>query len=54
MQAMAIAPLSIVYTIHAHYILIPIIFSVIYYKEHMDLRKFLAVLISMIAIAFLI
>jgi len=53
-KAIAIAPLSLVYTIHAHYILIPIIFSVVFYKEHIDLRKTSAVVISMIAIAFLI
>lgn len=54
MKALSLAPLSLLYTIHAHYILIPIIFSVIYYKEHIDTKKVLAVFLSMIAIAFLI
>jgi uncharacterized membrane protein len=54
MRALEVAPLSLLYTIHAHYILIPIIFSVFYYKEHIDFKKALAVVLSMIAIAFLI
>lgn len=53
-KALSIAPISLVYTIHAHYILIPILFSVIYYKEHMDIRKLLAVVLSMLAIGFLV
>jgi drug/metabolite transporter (DMT)-like permease len=45
--------LSIVFTIHAHYILIPIFLSVWFYKEHMDLRKFAAVVLSVVAIGLL-
>ncbi len=45
--------LSIVFTIHAHYILIPIFLSVWFYGEHMDLRKFAAVVLSVIAIGLL-
>jgi drug/metabolite transporter (DMT)-like permease len=54
MKALSLSPLSLLYTIHAHYILIPIIFSVFYYKEHIDRKKVFAVFLSMIAIAFLI
>jgi len=53
-RAIATGPISIVYTIHAHYILIPIILSVIYYKEHINLQKVAAVVVSMLAISFLI
>ncbi len=53
-KAIMTGPISIVYTIHAHYILIPILLSVFFYKEHIDTKKVLAVLLSMSAIAFLI
>lgn len=53
-KALSLAPLSLLYTIHAHYILIPIIFSVFYYREHINFRKAMAVIISMLAISFLI
>jgi uncharacterized membrane protein len=54
MNAMSTGQVSLVYTIQAHYIVIPIILSVIYYKEHMDLRKFAAVVLSMVAIGLLV
>jgi drug/metabolite transporter (DMT)-like permease len=44
---------SIVYVIHAHYILIPILLSVIIYKEHMNMRKFSAIVLSVLAITLL-
>lgn len=54
MKAMSMGQISLVYTIQAHYIVIPIVLSVIYYKEHMDLRKFAAVGLSMVAIGLLV
>ncbi len=54
MKAMSTGQISLVYTIQAHYIVIPIVLSVIYYKEHMDLRKFAAVVLSMVAIGLLV
>ncbi len=45
--------LSIVYVIQAHYILIPIILSIWWYKEHINLRKILAVAVSLLAIGLL-
>jgi uncharacterized membrane protein len=49
----AAGPLGIVYTINSFYILIPIVLSVWWYKEHFNLRKGLAVALSIIALAFL-
>jgi drug/metabolite transporter (DMT)-like permease len=54
LKAMSLGQLSIVYTIHAHYILIPIILSVWWYGEHINMRKFLAVVVSFLAIGLLI
>jgi uncharacterized membrane protein len=54
LKAIQTGPYSLVYTIHAHYILIPIIFSVFFYKEHINFKKVCAVVLSMVAIAFLI
>lgn len=53
-MALATGPISIVYTIHAHYILIPILLSVFFYQEHINWQKVAAVALSMIAIAFLV
>ena len=44
---------SLVYVIQAHYILIPIILSVWWYKDHINLRKFGAVAVSFLAITML-
>ena len=44
--------LSIVYTVQSFYILIPIILSVFIYREHMNLRKGLAIMLSVLAIIF--
>ncbi len=41
---------SIVYVIQAHYILIPILLSIWWYKEHINIRKILAVVLSLTAI----
>jgi uncharacterized membrane protein len=43
---------SIVYTVQSFYILIPIVLSVIIYKEHMNVRKALAIVLSVLAIIF--
>lgn len=44
---------SLVYVIHAHYILIPIILSVWLYKEHINARKVLAIVASSLALILL-
>ncbi len=54
LKAMSLGQLSLVYTIHAHYILIPIILSVWWYGEHINVRKLLAVVVSFLAIGLLI
>ena len=46
-------PLGIVYTIHSLYILIPIVFSIIFYKEHWNLQKIGAIILSVVALALL-
>lgn len=46
-------PLAIVYTIHSLYIVIPIVMSIIIYNEHCNLRKVIAIVLSMGAIALL-
>ncbi len=53
LSAISLGLLSIVYVIHAHYILIPIILSVWWYKDHINMRKFLAILVSSLAITLL-
>ncbi len=45
--------LSIVYSINAHYIVIPVILSVIFYKEHWSVRKACALIISLLALVLL-
>jgi len=44
--------LAISYTINSFYILIPIILSILIYKEHMNLRKGIAIVLSLLAIIF--
>lgn len=44
---------SLVYVIQAHYILIPIILSVWWYNDHINMRKFAAVVVSFLAIGLL-
>ena len=46
-------PLAIVYTINSLYILIPIVLSIVYYGEHWNVRKVIAIILSVVAIAFL-
>ncbi len=46
-------PLAIVYTINSLYILIPIILSIIIYKEHWNARKVVAIILSIAALALL-
>ena len=53
MLAFSGGSLAIVYTINSFYILIPIVLSVILYKEHMNIRKALAIVLSIVALAFL-
>lgn len=43
-------PLAVVYTIHSLYILIPIILSIIFYNEHWNTRKVIAIIASIAAI----
>lgn len=45
--------LSIVYSINAHYILIPVLLSVWLYKEHWNLQKAAALVLSMLALVLL-
>jgi drug/metabolite transporter (DMT)-like permease len=53
LMALSLGFVSIVYVIHAHYILIPIILSVWWYKDHINMRKFVAIVVSSAAIALL-
>jgi drug/metabolite transporter (DMT)-like permease len=43
----------IVYTIQSLYIIIPIILSIIIYKEHFDIKKFIAIVLTIATIFFL-
>lgn len=43
-------PLAIVYTIHSLYILIPIVLSIIFFNEHWNARKVIAIIASIAAI----
>ncbi len=54
LKALSIGQVSIVYVIHAHYILIPILLSIWWYREHIDGRKIAAVALSFLAIGLLI
>ncbi len=45
-------PLGIVYTINSLYILIPIVLSIIFYHEHWNFRKAVAIVLSIVAIGF--
>ncbi len=46
-------PLGIVYTITSIYILIPIILSIIIYKEHWNTQKVVAIVVSILALGLL-
>ena len=52
-EALSTGLASIVYVIQAHYILIPIVLSVWWYRDHINMRKFAAVVVSFFAIALL-
>jgi len=52
-EALNTGLVSLVYVIQAHYILIPIVLSVWWYRDHINMRKFAAVVISFLAIALL-
>jgi uncharacterized membrane protein len=43
-------PLAVVYTIHSLYIVIPIVLAILFYKEHWNLRKAVAIAVSVAAI----
>ncbi len=45
--------LGVVQTIHSLYILIPIILAILFYKEHWNVQKMAAVLLSLLALTFL-
>jgi drug/metabolite transporter (DMT)-like permease len=53
-KALSTGLVSLVYVIQAHYILIPIILSVWWYREHINARKMIAVAVSCFAIALLL
>ena len=52
-MALSTGLVSIVYVIQAHYILIPIVLSVWWYRDHINVRKFIAVVVSFFAIGLL-
>lgn len=54
LKALSLGLVSIVYTIHAHYILVPIILSIWWYGEHINTQKVAAVALSFLAIALLV
>lgn len=54
LKALSMGLISIVYTIHAHYILVPIVLSIWWYREHINVRKVAAVALSFLAIALLV
>ena len=45
--------LAIVQTVHSMYILIPIVLSIFIYKEHWNMQKVVAVVLSVVALVFL-
>jgi|SRR3989344_5082700 len=52
-EAISSGYVSLVYVIQAHYILIPIVLSVWWYRDHINMRKLAAVVISFFAIGLL-
>lgn len=52
-RALSTGLVSLVYVIHAHYILIPILLSVWWYGDHINLRKVAAIVVSFLAITLL-
>ena len=53
LKALSTGLISIVYVIQAHYILIPIALSVWWYREHINTRKVVAIIVSLLAIGIL-
>lgn len=53
LQALSMGNISLVYVIQAHYILIPIILSVWWYGEHINVRKAAAIIVSSAALILL-
>ncbi len=53
MAALQLGTLSVVYTIQSLYILIPIVLSIVYYNEHWNTRKVVAIVLSIVALWFL-
>lgn len=51
--ALSLGALGIVYTVQSLYILIPIILSIIYYNEHWNARKVIAIVLSIAALGLL-
>ena len=45
--------LAVVQTIHSMYILIPIVLAIIFYNEHWNLQKALAIVLAVVSLAFL-
>ena len=54
LKAFSTGLVSLVYVIHAHYILIPIVLSVWWYGDHINARKIIAVALSFIAITLIV
>lgn len=52
-RALSTGLVSLVYAIHAHYILIPIVLSVWWYGDHINPRKMIAIGVSFLAIILL-
>ncbi len=53
LRAFAGSDVSIVYSINAHYIVIPVILSVLLYKEHWNKQKAFALVVSVLALILL-
>ena len=52
LMALSTGLVSVVYTVNSFYILIPIVLSVLIYKEHMNYRKALAIGLSIMSVIF--
>jgi drug/metabolite transporter (DMT)-like permease len=52
-RALSTGLVSLVYAIHAHYIIIPIVLSIWWYGDHINFRKVVAIVVSFLAIILL-
>lgn len=52
LMALSTGLVSVVYTVNSFYILIPIVLSVLIYKEHMNFRKAFAIGLSILSVIF--